>query len=312
MNLEPLLNASPAIQIHTYSAIAAFVFGGAILWRRKGGKTHRALGRIWVALMLVVCLTAFFIHQIRVWGEWSPIHLLAAITPLALARAVWAARNGNIVMHRRVMRTVYLGALVLAGLFTFLPGRILYKVVFEAGWPAPLRAVALFIAGTPIWVWPLLAALLWLGISRLREQTVSPARVLILPAVFAVLATISLVGAGFGVSALAGLFAGALSGYLAAGAHAAGDSLCLRDDGLVRLRGEAMPLVLSLVVFLTRYVAGAIQAVAPQIATMPVTIAAVTAVSGFALAFTVRRALTQTGVFAFQSDIPGPRFGRPA
>ncbi|MCB1459253.1 MAG: DUF2306 domain-containing protein [Nitratireductor sp.] len=131
MNLQPLFNASPAIQIHAVSAIVAFVLGGLILFRRKGGSIHRLLGRVWVFLMLMVCATAFFIHEIRLWGDWSPIHLLAVSTPVMLARAIWLARHHRISAHRKTMQGVYLGALVLAGLFTFVPGRIMHSVLVE-------------------------------------------------------------------------------------------------------------------------------------------------------------------------------------
>jgi uncharacterized membrane protein len=39
----------------------------------KGTATHRVAGRTWVVLMSAVALTSFFIHEIRLWGSWSPI-----------------------------------------------------------------------------------------------------------------------------------------------------------------------------------------------------------------------------------------------
>jgi uncharacterized membrane protein len=33
---------------------------------------HRIVGSIWVLLMLVVSISAFFVHEIRIWGSWSP------------------------------------------------------------------------------------------------------------------------------------------------------------------------------------------------------------------------------------------------
>ncbi|MEZ5870706.1 MAG: DUF2306 domain-containing protein [Nitratireductor sp.] len=148
MNLQPLFNASPAIQIHAISAIAALILGGLILFRRKGGPAHRLLGRVWVFVMFIVCATAFFIHEIRFWGDWSPIHLLAVSTPLMLARAIWLARNHRISAHRKTMQSIYLGALVLAGLFTFLPGRIMHSVFVEplvhhAGIPGSILGLVL-------------------------------------------------------------------------------------------------------------------------------------------------------------------------
>jgi uncharacterized membrane protein len=130
MTLEPLLQASPAIRIHAFAAMAAFVLGAVQLVAAKGTLPHRALGSIWIALMLVVCISSFFIHQLRLWGEWSPIHLLSIYTLAVLPFAVLAAHQHDVTRHRRRMIGLFLGALVIAGLFTLWPGRIMYQVVF--------------------------------------------------------------------------------------------------------------------------------------------------------------------------------------
>jgi uncharacterized membrane protein len=130
MTLAPLLQASPAIQVHAFAAMAAFVLGGIQLAAPKGTLPHRALGWIWVGLMLVVSITAFFIHQLRVWGPWSPIHLLAIFTLIMLPLGVVAARRHAIEPHRRTMIGLYTGALVIAGIFTLAPGRVMHAVVF--------------------------------------------------------------------------------------------------------------------------------------------------------------------------------------
>ncbi len=76
------------------------------------------------------CVTAFFIHQLRWWGAWSPIHLLAVFVLVMLPGAVIDARRHRISRHRHAMRGLFLGALVIAGAFTFAPGRIMHAVVF--------------------------------------------------------------------------------------------------------------------------------------------------------------------------------------
>jgi uncharacterized membrane protein len=133
MTLAPLLQASPAIQIHAFAAMAAFGLGVIQLASPKGTLPHRTLGWIWVALMLVVSISAFFIHQIRLWGEWSPIHLLAIYTLVMLPIAVLAAHRHAVARHRRAMIGLFVGALVIAGLFTLWPGRIMHAVVFGSG-----------------------------------------------------------------------------------------------------------------------------------------------------------------------------------
>ncbi|HWV42340.1 DUF2306 domain-containing protein [Pseudorhodoplanes sp.] len=129
MTLEPLLTAGPAIQIHTAAALSAFALGVVQLASPKGTLPHRTIGWIWVTLMAIVCISAFFIHDLRIWGQWSPIHLLAIFTLIMLPFGVMAARNHQVSRHKRAMTGMFLGALVIAGIFTFWPGRIMYEVV---------------------------------------------------------------------------------------------------------------------------------------------------------------------------------------
>jgi uncharacterized membrane protein len=130
MTLAPLLNASPAIQFHAFAAMAAFALGLVQLAAPKGTIPHRAIGWAWVALMAVVAVTAFFIHEIRLWGPWSPIHLLAIYTLIMLPLAVLHARKHRVVNHRNAMISIFVGALIIAGAFTFLPGRVMHAVAF--------------------------------------------------------------------------------------------------------------------------------------------------------------------------------------
>jgi uncharacterized membrane protein len=80
--------------------------------------------------MAVVAASSFWIHEIRLLGPWSPIHLLSIFTLIVLPIAVWRARRHRIADHRRIMTMIFVGALVIAGLFTFLPGRIMHAVIF--------------------------------------------------------------------------------------------------------------------------------------------------------------------------------------
>ncbi len=68
MSLAPLLSASPAIQVHAFAAMTAFALGLVQLAAPKGTLPHRMLGGIWVAIMFVVAISSFFIHQLKIWG----------------------------------------------------------------------------------------------------------------------------------------------------------------------------------------------------------------------------------------------------
>jgi len=72
--LAPLLSASPAIQFRAFAVVAASGLGLVQLTASKGP------GWIWVVLKGVMSVSACFIHGMRLWGQWSPIHLLAIFT----------------------------------------------------------------------------------------------------------------------------------------------------------------------------------------------------------------------------------------
>ena len=130
MSLAPLLNAAPAIPLHAFAAMAAFALGVVQLSAPKGTLPHRTLGWIWVALMALVAGSAFWIHEIRLVGPWSPIHLLSIFTLVMLVVGVLAARGHNVKRHRKTMTWIFAGALLIAGFFAFMPGRIMHAVVF--------------------------------------------------------------------------------------------------------------------------------------------------------------------------------------
>jgi uncharacterized membrane protein len=130
MSRAPLLDAPPAIPLHAFAAMAAFALGLVQFAAPKGTLPHRTVGWIWVGLMGTVAASSFWIHQIRLAGPWSPIHLLSIFTLIVVPLAVWRARHHDVKGHRRIMIFTFAGALVVAGLFTVLPGRIMHSVIF--------------------------------------------------------------------------------------------------------------------------------------------------------------------------------------
>ena len=130
MSLTPLLDAAPAIPMHAFAAMAAFVLGVVQFAAPKGTLPHRTVGWIWVTLMALVAVSSFWIHRIRLFGPLSPIHLLSIFVLVMLPIAVWKAHRHQVSGHRRAMTGMFLGALVIAGVFTLLPGRIMHAVIF--------------------------------------------------------------------------------------------------------------------------------------------------------------------------------------
>ena len=131
MSLAPLLAAPLSTQVHAFAAMAAFALGAVQLAAPKGTLPHRTIGWLWVALMVTVTTTSFWIHDLRVWGQWSPIHLLSIFTLIMLPPAVIHAMRHRVENHRKAMMGLFTGALLIAGLFTFWPGRIMHAVVIR-------------------------------------------------------------------------------------------------------------------------------------------------------------------------------------
>lgn len=133
MNLTPLLNASLAIQVHVATVLPAFLLGTYLIFAsRKGSPIHRRLGWLYLGLMVVTSITTLFIHEINPngWAGFSLIHLFVPLTLFGIYNAVMGVRTSNLKRHRSAMLGVYVGGILIAGAFTFLPGRIMHAVVF--------------------------------------------------------------------------------------------------------------------------------------------------------------------------------------
>lgn len=128
----PLAAAPSAIQIHVAAALTALAIGTVLLIGVKGTRLHRGLGWVWVLAMGTTAVSSFFIHAINPGGPagLSLIHLLSGWTVVGLPMAVYAARRHKVQAHRRAMTGMFVGGLIVAGLLTFLPGRLMWAVFF--------------------------------------------------------------------------------------------------------------------------------------------------------------------------------------
>lgn len=113
-----------AVWVHMLAALTALALTPVILWTRRGTRGHRVLGYVWLAAMALTAAASFAVQQIRP-GHFSLIHLLSIGTLTALPLVVVYARRGQHHSHRQAVRGLVVGALLVAGAFTLLPGRIL-------------------------------------------------------------------------------------------------------------------------------------------------------------------------------------------
>ncbi|MER3355728.1 MAG: DUF2306 domain-containing protein [Hoeflea sp. D1-CHI-28] len=132
MTWQPLWNEGPIISVHALAALAAMGAGALQFAMPKGTKVHLMLGYSCVGVMALVAGSSFWIHEFRLIGPYSPIHVLSAITLIALWYAIRAARAGRIAAHRTAMVYLYITALLLTGAFTLIPGRTMHAVLFGA------------------------------------------------------------------------------------------------------------------------------------------------------------------------------------
>ena len=92
----------------------------------KGTLPHRQLGYVWVGLMLTVAVTAIFIRHS---GSFSWLHIFVPLTVFGVAGLIIQARKGLVSRHRNSVLALYLGALMIPGAFSFMPGRLMWDVV---------------------------------------------------------------------------------------------------------------------------------------------------------------------------------------
>lgn len=124
------------------------------------------------------------------------------------------------------------------------------------------------LANTPRWVWVLLLALLWLGLSQAVSRTASLKRITLLPLTMAGLSLYGTVTA-FGTEPqllLVWLLAG---GLMAAVVARRALPEATRYDPATRrftLPGSWLPLLLILGIFATKYLVGAVSAMQPALA----------------------------------------------
>jgi uncharacterized membrane protein len=134
MNLQPLLHAPLAVQIHVATVIPAFLIGTwQIFFSRKGAPYHRALGYLYLGLMTVTSIAALFVHVLMpksFFFGMSPIHLFVPLTLFGVVGALRGAWTHDMALHRNAMLGVYLGGILIAGTFAFMPRRIMNAVVF--------------------------------------------------------------------------------------------------------------------------------------------------------------------------------------
>ena len=118
------------IWAHILTILTALALTPVMLLRRRGDRLHRQLGYVWVVAMGVTAAMTFGIRTISPSGGLSWIHILSAWTLIQVPLIVWSARTHNVARHRQSVRGMVLGALIIAGIFTFPFNRLMGHWLF--------------------------------------------------------------------------------------------------------------------------------------------------------------------------------------
>ena len=119
----------PILWGHLGTMMLALGLTPIMLLRRRGDRPHRILGTIWVAAMLLTAILSLGIRSVN-QGQFSIIHILSAWVLIQVPVLWWSARTHRIVRHRRAVRGMVTGALLIAGFFTFPFHRLLGQFLF--------------------------------------------------------------------------------------------------------------------------------------------------------------------------------------
>jgi uncharacterized membrane protein len=60
----------------------------------------------------------------------NALHVFTALTVVSLWSALAGIRRGDVRQHAASMTGLYIGGLIIAGLFAFIPGRIMWSTLF--------------------------------------------------------------------------------------------------------------------------------------------------------------------------------------
>jgi uncharacterized membrane protein len=120
----------PLIWPHLATITVAVALTPVMLLRPRGTRAHRQLGWIWVIAMFSTAFLSLFVRNVN-HGSFSFIHILSIWTLIQVPIIVWSARTHNVKRHRRSVRAMVTGALLIAGFFTFPFNRLLGQWLFS-------------------------------------------------------------------------------------------------------------------------------------------------------------------------------------
>ncbi|PQB08063.1 hypothetical protein BST83_13595 [Polaribacter filamentus] len=118
---------------HLITVVPCFFMGAYLLSVKKGTRFHKSLGKIYMSLMMITAIITLFMPADvgpQFFNHFGYIHLFSFLTLYSVPTAIIAIRKGQVKKHKLKMIFLYVGAIIIAGGFTFTPGRYLHTFFF--------------------------------------------------------------------------------------------------------------------------------------------------------------------------------------
>jgi len=140
------MNSPVLIATHAFAAAVALPLGAwQLFFSTKGDPRHRIAGRVWVALMLYVSVTSFWIKDLRP-GEFSLLHVLSVVTIVSVSLGLWFARRGNVLSHSVSMTGSWIGMTTAFAFAVSVPSRDIPTLFVDE--PGKAAVAVLAVLGT--------------------------------------------------------------------------------------------------------------------------------------------------------------------
>jgi uncharacterized membrane protein len=121
------------IYAHLITVVPCFFIGAYLLAVQKGTLFHKTLGKIYMILMFTTAIITLFLPANvgpQFLNHFGYIHLFSFLTLYSVPTAIIAIKKGQVKKHKLKMIVLYVGAIIIAGGFTFTPGRYLHNLFF--------------------------------------------------------------------------------------------------------------------------------------------------------------------------------------
>lgn len=127
------MNYIELMYLHLATVVPAFLIGTILLLIKKGTNLHKIFGRIYMILMMITALITLFMQAEvgpKLLNHFGWIHSFSFLTIYTVPTAYLAIKRRDVKSHKRKMILLYFGAIIIAGGFTFVPGRYLHTLFF--------------------------------------------------------------------------------------------------------------------------------------------------------------------------------------